>query len=471
MRHPILPFILVLSILAVPALAQDGHYWDNQYGTKGELLGGLVVGSPGDLSATYYNPGWISLRGDKSVLLTTRAVEAYTIKIKDGPGKGLDPSSTTVTTSPGYLAGRFSSSKGPGWQWAYSYLQKVKFDFDTDTIRILDEANPPPSAIQDFSGEALRQAQSNEYWYGITFSRRLGDNVGLGFSPYLAQRTMKSRFQVAAQALGSAQEFAQTYFVESYDFWNVRLLGKIGLAVDKGKLTYGLTVTTPSLNITGSGKAYSNTSYSGLDLDGSGTPDPPYLASNYQEDLKSYWKSPFSTALGITWRPGSTGLHATVEWFNSVPTSQVMDAASYDSQSNPGDIRNYNLDFGAKSVLNWGVGFDHVFNKKMAMYGAVRSDFSAIPEDIVGEIQLAVWDLWHLSGGASFTFLDIELTLGAEYSWGSDQASQFVNFDAMDLQGVIGDLGDAEVTYQRLKLLIGFNLPFGNNSGGPVPGT
>jgi hypothetical protein len=87
-------FFLIITLLAVGiapnAAAQDSHYWDNQYGTKGELLGGLVVGTPSDLSATFYNPGWIALYGSSSVLLTTKAAEAYSIKLKDGLGRGTD---------------------------------------------------------------------------------------------------------------------------------------------------------------------------------------------------------------------------------------------------------------------------------------------------------------------------------------------------------------------------------------------
>jgi hypothetical protein len=39
--------IAVGSALLLPgvAAAQDAHYWTNQYGTRAELLGGLVVGS------------------------------------------------------------------------------------------------------------------------------------------------------------------------------------------------------------------------------------------------------------------------------------------------------------------------------------------------------------------------------------------------------------------------------------------
>ena len=55
--------LLVLAILpavldAVPAAhAQDAHYWNLQYGTRAELLGGAVIGSKVGISNSLYNPG------------------------------------------------------------------------------------------------------------------------------------------------------------------------------------------------------------------------------------------------------------------------------------------------------------------------------------------------------------------------------------------------------------------------------
>ena len=65
---------LVGSILSShPARGQDSHYWSEQYGTRAALLGGPMIGSVRDLSATYYNPGATALHGDSRFLLSARA--------------------------------------------------------------------------------------------------------------------------------------------------------------------------------------------------------------------------------------------------------------------------------------------------------------------------------------------------------------------------------------------------------------
>jgi hypothetical protein len=286
MRRVLFLTTAFLFVFSIHALAQDSNYWDNQYGTKSELLGGLVVGSPTDLSATFYNPGWIALRTDTSFLLTTVAAEAYQIKLKEGLGVGTEPTSSSVNTSPGFLAGRFTVGEDRTWQWAYSYLQKVKFKFDAVGVRVDAGGEPPTNGRAWFAGESFRVSQSNEYWYGLTFSRKLADDVGLGFTPYVVQRTMKSRSQTSVQDLALSGDFRQAYFAEEYDFWHFRLLAKIGLAVEKGNLTYGLTLTTPGLGLFGSGEVLTNKTFSGR-ADDAGGIESPKLSADYQKDLSA----------------------------------------------------------------------------------------------------------------------------------------------------------------------------------------
>jgi hypothetical protein len=58
---------LTVAGLAGPAAAQDANYWTIQYGPVAQLLGGQVVGSTRDLSATYYNPGGLALAKQKGL--------------------------------------------------------------------------------------------------------------------------------------------------------------------------------------------------------------------------------------------------------------------------------------------------------------------------------------------------------------------------------------------------------------------
>jgi len=91
-------FFLLFIILAVPGIicAQDSHYWTNAYGTRGQLVGGVVIGSIVDLSSTYYNPGAITKTHDTNLIITTSAFELTSIKVEDvfGGGRILKPGSS-----------------------------------------------------------------------------------------------------------------------------------------------------------------------------------------------------------------------------------------------------------------------------------------------------------------------------------------------------------------------------------------
>ena len=456
MRRFLLPAIFVLLVPAL-SYAQDTNYWDTQYGTKGQMLGGLVVGYPSDLSATFYNPGWIALNSGGNFLLTTEAVEAYSIKLSDPLGRGLGLESNTVDTSPSYLAGRFTTDLSRTWSWAYSYLQRVKFNLYPRGI----EFNPdmlPPVEEDWFSGEAFRQAKTNEYWYGVSAARKIKKKIALGFSPYVVYRSTESRGQVAAQNVDTQGNFSQVYLVDQYKYWNARLLAKIGIAFNHEVVKMGLTVTTPSLGVMGSGETLNQFTVSGLDLNGDGTVDPPANSNNFQEGLSTTWQSPLSVAIGATWKPGDTGIHTTLEWFNSVSQRTAMDPEAFTNQTT-GETVTTTIAYAASQVLNFGVGLEHDFHDGLSAYLAFRSDYTSNPSDGTNGVALSYWNLWHISGGTAFKFLNMEFNTGIQYSWGSNDSSRFVNFDPDDGQDLVNDTGTFQMSYQRIKILVGFNLP------------
>jgi len=453
-RHPLLPVLLAL-LIAAPATAQDAHYWDNQYGTKGELLGGLVVGSPSDLSATYYNPGWIALGVDASLLVTTQAVEYTSLEVRGAAGTDFSPTQSSFGTSPGFLAGRFNALRAEGWQFAWSYIERVRFSFEARGLRIV-EGTVPPAATTWTVGEVFRNTRTEESWYGFTFARRMSERSALGITPYLVSRFQRQRLQASGQAYDPAGDSAALHMVDAFEFRHYRLLAKIGLAVERTPFTFGLTFTTPGLGVYGSGEVYANTSLTDIDLDGDGTPDD-YLAADSQEDLKADWNSPPSLAFGAAWRSGNTGLHFTVEYFAPSDQSDVMTPVPYHAQST-GEQLGWTLGLEQKAVFNFGLGYDYRFNDRFSLFGAVRSDFSTIDENVASDLLMGTWDLWHVSAGAAFRFLGIEFTSGLEYSFGNGTAARLMDVTAEDPIDATDRYQTADVRYRRLKAVVGFDL-------------
>jgi len=85
-------FILFLISILFPniSFSQTTHYWNIQYGTRSTLLGGAVIGSVSDLSATYYNPGAVALFEDTKFILSAEAYQFDNYTVKDGADEGED---------------------------------------------------------------------------------------------------------------------------------------------------------------------------------------------------------------------------------------------------------------------------------------------------------------------------------------------------------------------------------------------
>ena len=79
---------LALLCAASPLAAQDSHYWTMQYGPRSSLLGGAVIGSVDDVSATFYNPGALGLADDLAFAVSTNVFEYSLVSLEDGGGEG-----------------------------------------------------------------------------------------------------------------------------------------------------------------------------------------------------------------------------------------------------------------------------------------------------------------------------------------------------------------------------------------------
>src|SRR4030095_10610894 len=87
--------VLVFTAFVVEAAAaQDSNYWSTAYGTRSQLLGGVSIGSPGDISSVYYNPGALALTTSTEILLAGNAFQYQRVAIDDGGGPGRTLSSS-----------------------------------------------------------------------------------------------------------------------------------------------------------------------------------------------------------------------------------------------------------------------------------------------------------------------------------------------------------------------------------------
>ena len=449
MKNCCTPLLLTLFLINFTSYAQENNYWNIQYGTHSTLLGGAVIGSVSDLSATFYNPGAIALFPDVKFILSAQVYQLDNYTIKDGAAKGVDLEYSTVVPSPNFVALDFDFNFLGHDKLAISILtrQNANVEFSTRIIDSLDVIESSPGK-ENFAGGISSNKKFNDVWGGITYSTKLSDRLGFGITTYISYRSHRIGTTTILQALQSNNEIASYTDIINYRFNNCRALFKAGLGLNLNPLTLGLTVTTPSLNLFGSGSAGTHLFVSGVDT--------TIFESNYQEEVKSKFNSSWAVGIGGAYIFGDLKLHLSVEWYNAIEKYYVLDTEPYYSQSS-GDILTNDLTHEAKSVINFGGGLDYFVHEGLIFSFSVTSDYSAhINNTTTNLAPNNAWDLLHISGGSSFKLWESDITVGLVYSFGSQTVANNINIIPGSERGNISR--QSEFKYSQIKALLGFEL-------------
>lgn len=440
--------VLLLSLAPVALAAQDNNYWNLQYGPVAELLGGVVVGSALDLSATYYNPAGFALADDTAYLLSLNTFQLEQLSL-DEPPPTIDLSSSRFGAAPALIAGKFPDGWLGSSRLAWSVLTRQEFKLRTDARALGTRVGPPETR---FGEEALVDQSLNETWVGLTWSHRLGESAAVGATFYGVYRGQRLRVEVNAQSAAGAEAGSALFTANEHSFSHYRGLAKLGLALDLRTWRLGLAVTTPSFGVFGSGEAGYTRSFVETEP-GSGS---VVLDNAFAEDLASDYRSPWAVAAGASWQRGATRYHASAEWFAAVDRFEVLDTSPFLEQ--PGaDSLVAALTQQLDSVLNAGLGVEHEFRSGVSAYGAFATDFSASARQPGVANGVASWDIYHLTGGTAFDLGGTRFTLGLAFSFGNDERAAPPPGVGEDPPGGAGSVGqNASVSYRRYKFILGF---------------
>ena len=451
-------FVILYLILSVSYLfSQDTHFWNHQYGSRSTLLGGAVIGSVSDLSASYYNPGAIALFEDPKLVLSAKAFEFYNISVIDGAGNGQDLDFSTISPSPDFVAYAFDFESMPNTQFAISLLtrQQMNFEFKTRRIEELDVLTDEPGN-EDFAGGFLFDQDFKEIWGGLTVSRKFSDIVGIGVTNYIAYRSQATNIQKVIQVLKTNNEIASSSDFKNYEYNNYRLLWKLGIGVNFNPLTFGISFTTPSINITGSGSTGLHYFLDGVDRNGDGVEDVEF-ESNYQDEISSEYKSSWAVGFGGAYRYKNVKVHLSAEYFDKTSKFRVLDTESFIVQSSGLEKRN-EFEQELSSVFNIGLGVDYIARDDLIISASLITDKSGNNSKTVSRIAFTNYDIYHFSGGATFSIGKSEFTLGLAYSFASDELTQALNLTPEQESNIIGTVSETEIKLSRIKLLLGFNF-------------
>jgi hypothetical protein len=440
-----------MVLLPAPAHAQDSHWWTNQYGNRARLLGGAVIGSSRDLSAVYYNPGGLAVVDEPDALLTGYVFELDNIKYSDILLMDTELSSTRFDAVAGLIAGQLPFNFLGDNRLAYSYLTRHNLEYRFNTGGVVPElSNPELSDVGPVSVALQYETRLREYWGGLTWSTPF-DRYGVGISLFVANRSQRLRYGTSLTAAVEDAGVATLNSNRSYDYYDWRLLSKIGLSTSFDRWNVGLTITTPSLHLFGSG----DIAYETVGI----FPEYETVTNSFQAGLSTGYASSWAVAAGGEYIGDGWKAHVALEWFDRVDVT-VLDAQPFQSQTDSTLVVDPDVTNVMKSLVNVAFGYEHTFSDTYSGYATFYTDWTGSEIDDGAVTTTTPWDLWTFGAGAIFAIGRSEFTAGLTYKFGGKE-----NIGEVDL--IPGDdldenllTGDADGRFWRLTLVLGFRLEF-----------
>jgi hypothetical protein len=452
-RTGILGALILTTLLLTSTsvlLAQDSHYWTNQFGNRARLLGGAVIGSVDDVSAVYYNPGALALVDDVKLSLAGRVVEIQNVSIEGFLSDDGDTNDLRLDLAPALFAGGIELEGRPKDHLAYSFLTRhsSKFRLRSRTQAAAADLGLEGSGFvaNDFFGEL----DLNEYWFGATWARRVSDKTGVGVSTFFAYRGHRVNLQNKTQVLTDDELGAISLVTDDFKYSHFRILWKMGASTKWEQWQVGVNVTTPSIGLWGSGsRTLDNSLVTQFPIPGSGGLPVTEINTFFEETGASY-KNPFSVGFGAGRQFGATRLHLTGEIFAAVNEFTIIDSQPFEGQTS-GETIDTAITRDLKSVLNVAVGLEHQLKKALGLYGAFNTDFNATDRDGFDDVSVGEFDLYHLSGGVSINVKGSDLTLGGTYAFSTKET----------VRPEVGLLPDElKLSYTRFSFIVGFDFNF-----------
>ena len=444
MKKILLPFFIFLSSFGL-LQAQMDRYWDANLNSENALMGGAAVAGVGDVGASFYNPASISRSFSSKLAFNTSVISVRINKIQNGVRQGENLRDENIQVVPRAFSFMYKPKK----------LRKVHFELLTmvknQSILFVNEGfefradtfNPETEGEDVLSGNVYIRNSFNDAYMGGGVAINLNDRWSIGTSSFLTVKRVDQQNRLSYTLRPTADSFCYQgdcgpSYVTSSDYNKTMRMYEYGMLFKGGinylgdEFSFGVTFTTPSFKILGSGFSERLIDHSNYRNDSTGEL-VSYRAQDWQGGLPARYKDPFSIALGLRFQNEAQTfqINVTAEYFTSIkayrlltsePNPNITDPEIYDELPVEAPLTYVQA---ADDVFNVAIGFRVAVGKKDFIYGGFRTDFNARSGWDLGELEdyqtlnSVDFDLYHFTGGSTFRIKGVDLILGAQYSYGA----------------------------------------------------
>jgi hypothetical protein len=465
LAYGILLIIVGFVSVASEGIAQEGHFWTQQYGTKSMLLSNSVIGGVEDLGAVFYNPARLGLIKNPSFLISANVYEWNRYKLENVFGENKNANKSNFGGIPSLIAGSFNLSFLKKHTFAYAVLLRQNFDMNVGyREEVYSDVIEQFPGEEYFNGSMHLRSTAKEQWFSLAWSYPINDRLSVGVTTNATILDSGKDSNFALAALSQTNDVASYQFSREVGYKHYGLVWKAGLASTVRNVTYGLTLTTPVVAITGKGDYTYGKFFSGIDT--LNTYAEEYTTSR-QSGIAVERRTPLSVGLGFSVPITRSRIYISSEWFSSVKNYTIMEAADHVSQST-GDTIQFRLTDRLDDVINVGIGSEIYIRDEISFYASICTDFSAIPEDLTGfssnqptaANSTFTANLYHYAGGFVLNLSSVDLTLGATITGGKQGIARPVNFPIEGEDDIFDTTKTATLEWDRLRFVFSISVPF-----------
>ncbi len=139
-----------------------------------------------------------------------------------------------------------------------------------------------------------------EEWYSLTWSYPFSDKLSIGITSSITRLKSRKGTLIELQALTESGDVLQYQFDRNYSIEDYGMLWKLGVAGENKFFNWGLTLTTPSVQIGSKGTYNFEEFFSGIDgvstiPDRFSTSRQDNISTDYRHPLGNWWRYFLST--------------------------------------------------------------------------------------------------------------------------------------------------------------------------------